>query len=150
MVRIAREIHAGRPRLRADGPASNPSIDSPAEAIGAAVAAAVRGLSSVSAIWAVTESGATALMISQLRPSVPILAFTPNERVYRWLALAWGVTPVLTPVAGAEHELEASVRRIALERGLASVGDTVVLTGSQPFHRSAPTNFLKVERIGAG
>ncbi len=64
------------------------------------------------------------------------------------MALLWGVTPVKTAVATVEQELEREVQALALAQGLARPGDTVVITGSHPFHRAAPTNFLKIQRIG--
>ncbi|HEX9507523.1 MAG TPA: pyruvate kinase, partial [Myxococcales bacterium] len=50
-------------------------------------------------IVAFTLSGATARLLSHYRPSVPIIAFSPNQIVRRKLALLWGVVPrVLEPI----------------------------------------------------
>ncbi len=48
------------------------------------------------AIIAVTRSGNTARMVSKYRPGCPIIACTPDERIWRQLNLVWGVTPLLT------------------------------------------------------
>src|SRR5215471_6398960 len=61
-----------------------------------AVSHAARALSeeaSVKAIVVFTQSGNTARLIAQDRPRTPILAYTPSARVYRQLALYWGVWP---------------------------------------------------------
>ena len=41
-----------------------------------------------------TMSGKTARMISSFRPTMPIYAITPNERVQRKMRLYWGVRPL--------------------------------------------------------
>ena len=49
-----------------------------------------------------TETGYTATIASGERPTAPVVAFTPNERVYHWMNLIWGraahFAPNLTPV----------------------------------------------------
>jgi pyruvate kinase len=53
-----------------------------------------------------TDSGHTALALSNRRPSATILALTRSEAIARTLALCWGVTPLLLPEASsAEREL---------------------------------------------
>jgi len=46
-----------------------------------------------SLIVAFTLSGATARLLSHYRPSVPIIAFSPNQEVRRRMALLWGWFP---------------------------------------------------------
>ena len=36
---------------------------------------------------------------------------------------------------------------LALAAGVAKLGDTVIVTGSQPFDVAAPTNFLKIQKL---
>ena len=47
------------------------------------------------AILAFTESGRTAFLLSKERPTVPIFAFTPSEKVVRRMSHYWGVVPLL-------------------------------------------------------
>src|SRR6266446_8962242 len=61
------------------------------EAISTAASAAGHALGA-RAIVAFTESGASARLISQARPDVPIIALTPFVEVRRRLALSWGVS----------------------------------------------------------
>ena len=147
MVRIAGEIQAHRRRESGRNGTLSAVSTSP-EAIGAAVHAIVKTLPEVDAVWVFTQSGNSARLISLYRPEVPIVAFTPNQPVYRRMALLWGVTPVRTAMATAKQELEREAQALALAQGLARPGDTVVMTGSHPFHRAAPTNFLKIQRVG--
>ena len=126
-----------------------PAVTTSPEAIGTAVDAIVKALPEVDAVWVFTQSGNSARLISLHRPVVPIVAFTPSQSVYRRLALLWGVRPVKTAMATAKQELEREVQALALALGLARPGDTVVITGSHPFHQTAPTNFLKIHRVGS-
>ncbi|WP_276271783.1 pyruvate kinase [Haloarcula litorea] len=81
-----------------------------------------------SAVVAASESGYTALKAAKYRPSIPIVASTPNEDVRRKLALSWGITPVTTEYTtdGADAIIQSAVQS-ALETEAAEGGDTVVV-----------------------
>lgn len=118
------------------------------EAVAAAVAAIVRVMP-IRAVWVASTSGASARLTAQLRPDVPIYAFTPSPDTARRLSLVWGVVPILIPPATTVVELE-SVAAVALRaRGDMTEGDLVVLTGGHPFDKASGTNFLKIGRVGA-
>jgi pyruvate kinase len=95
-----------------------------------------------------TSSGYTALLASKERPSVPVIALTPSEKVYHRLNLFWGVIPILL-----DHEVytfEAAVNQaeqILLEQELAESGDRILILGGIPMQISKGTNFLKIHRI---
>ncbi|MGQ9747867.1 MAG: pyruvate kinase, partial [Candidatus Caldatribacteriaceae bacterium] len=44
-----------------------------------------------------TQSGFTAFLLSQLRPIIPVVAFTPVEKTFHQLAMIWGIIPRLLP-----------------------------------------------------
>lgn len=104
--------------------------------------------SDAKAIFAFTSGGSTARLLARLRPSMPIIAMTPNEKCYHQLALIWGIIPVLgsksTNIQDALNELSS----FALETGLITYGDLVVLTAGSPFGVSGTTNMMLVENIG--
>ncbi|MEF8974064.1 MAG: pyruvate kinase [Haloarcula sp.] len=81
-----------------------------------------------SAIVAASESGYTALKSAKYRPSIPIVASTPSERVRRKLALSWGIRPVTTEYTtdGADAIIQTAVQA-ALDTEAAEGGDTVVV-----------------------
>jgi len=82
-----------------------------------------------SAVVAASESGYTALKAAKYRPTVPVLASTPNDRVRRRLALSGGVVPKHVPLSGPDHGTETVVHnavQAALDAGVARSGDTVV------------------------
>jgi pyruvate kinase len=114
-----------------------------------AAACAIVGALPVRAIVAFTMSGRTALLISNMRPSVPILAFTPSEGVYNALNLAWGVTPIMCDYVERLDTLGDRVNEILMARGLARPGDSVVVAGGHPIAARGTTNFVKVLQISS-
>lgn len=104
--------------------------------------------SNAKAIFAFTTGGSTARLLSRLRPEMPIIAMTPNPKVYHQLAISWGVIPILSKEA---HDIEGAKKCIsafALEKGLVKYGDLVVITAGAPFGRTGTTNMMIVDSIG--
>ena len=100
-----------------------------------------------SAILTVTQSGYTARMISRFRPQCPIVALTPSERVYRQLALSWGVQPFLSASVGSTDALFTLCVNTAKGNGLVKTGDIVVITAGVPIGRTGSTNLIKAQVI---
>jgi len=100
------------------------------------------------AIFAFTKSGGTARLLSRLRPSMPILAMTPNEKSYHQLALNWGVIPFFNPTTTSFDDSFLALSQLALDQNLVSYGDLVIVTAGSPFGISGTTNTLIVESIG--
>ena len=118
-----------------------------------AVSHAARALSeeaSVQSIVVFTRSGASAHLISKDRPRTHILAYTPSERVYRQLALWWGVWPYQIEMYGTTEELIAVVEQRLLQDKLVQLGEHVVIMGGLPIASQARTNFVKLHRVGDG
>ena len=88
------------------------------------------------AIAVFTHSGFTARLLSKIRPTVPIIAFTPNEKVLRKLPLYWNVMPKLIKQRDAETpdtEFVAEIERLLLKEKFIKKGDSIVLVASSPF-----------------
>jgi pyruvate kinase len=146
MDAIAREAETSPAVFGAAG-AEAPGADGFAAPLARAAVLAARD-ARVKAIVVHTRSGATALLVSKLRPSLPIIALTPDPRVRTRLALAWGVHPVLVPFGRSTDEMIALGDRALLRGGVLRRGDpAVVLAG-----RSHPgaTNMMKIHRVGGG
>jgi pyruvate kinase len=116
----------------------------------ARAAATLATNTSLCAIVVFTQSGFSAHLVAEERPSVPILAFTDDATVYHRLALCWGVTPMQVAFRHSADEQMALLSRALLDSGHARSGDTVAIMGSLPVMQRARTNFLKLQRIEAG
>jgi pyruvate kinase len=81
-----------------------------------------------SAVVVASESGYTALKTAKYRPSVPVIASTPRDRVRRQLALSGGVRPVYAPITeGGAHAVIENAVGAAIDTGAVESGDTVVV-----------------------
>jgi len=75
-----------------------------------------------------TVHGRMARYASNLRPQrAPIFAFTPNEQVYRQLALCWGTFPVRIDFTGDPDETIASAEKFLRRKKLAAPGNRMVI-----------------------
>ena len=116
------------------------------DAIAVAVCAASE-LLDTRVIACFTSSGFTARTVASFRPSVPIVAVTPEPDTYRALALVWGVTPVLVDRVPTYEAMVHVARAQLLAQGLVSPGDRVVVTAGVPFDMPGTTNLLKIETV---
>jgi pyruvate kinase len=99
-------------------------------------------------IIAFTETGYTANLASEERPKVPIVAYTPDPRVYRRLSLNWGVRPILFPgFEGTLTDVLTQVEIDLIHRDYVAPGDKVLFIGGIPFGLAGSTNFLKIHTI---
>jgi pyruvate kinase len=97
-------------------------------------------------ILAFTESGATARLVAGHRPRVPVVAVTHEDRVYRQLALWWGVVPIKSEfVENTDDLLAEGVARLTA-RGLVKKGDTILMLSGHSI-AAAATNMLRVHTI---
>ena len=106
------------------------------------------GTAGVAAIAAFTTSGASARLISRLRPSVPIYAFTSSPTIARELLLSYGVHPMLTSAVDSTDQMLALVERTLLKNGRLKAGDGIVVVAGQPVGQSGATNLPKLHRLG--
>ncbi len=99
-------------------------------------------------IVAFTHSGFTARLVSKFRPSIPIIAFTPFEKVRRVMSLYWGVRPEIMRTLSNTDEMIEEVEKALIQQRLAKRGDSIVITASIPVLGSGKTNMIKLHRIG--
>lgn len=104
--------------------------------------------SNAKAIFTFTSGGSTARLLSRLRPSMPIVALTSNEKCYHQMSINWGVVPILDLYYSSLQKAFERISSIALEREIVSYGDMVVVTAGSPFGISGTTNMMIMENIG--
>ena len=100
------------------------------------------------AIVTVTESGTTARLLSKYRPAQPIIACVMKEQVQRQLALSWGITPLMMPLAHSTDELIEMSTALAKENGYLHNGELAVVTAGVPVGVSGTTNMIKIHMVG--
>ena len=103
----------------------------------------------VKAIIALTESGYTPLIMSRIRSSVPIFAYSPHRETQARVALFRGVQTIPFDAAAlpAEKVSEAAVEEL-LKRGVVSPGDWVIMTKGDSYDTIGGTNTLKILHVG--
>ncbi len=99
------------------------------------------------AIVTYTETGATAISLSKLRPSVPIFALTPSETTYRKLSLIWGVRAFISPRGRTVDDMIRIGDQVLVEKaGLKREDRVIVVAGTRL--ASGATNLLKIHPVG--
>jgi pyruvate kinase len=99
------------------------------------------------AIVAFTQSGATALLVSKYRPTIPIIAFTPHQEICQMMPLYWGVYPqIMKPLTNTDLLIE-KVEKNLLQKGIGHRGDIIVLLMGAPIYKKGTTNLLKILKI---
>ncbi len=112
---------------------------------GAAVRAALAARAA--AIACFTISGTTARLLSQQRPHVPIIAFSPDQAIRRRIAFYWGVeTRIMEPVRNSDIMCEMVSNQL-LADGLAKAGDRIVLVFGSPLGVPGQTNSIRLHQI---
>jgi pyruvate kinase len=101
----------------------------------------------VAAVAVFTRSGRTARLMSKARPCVPILAFTPVERTYRYLSMLWGITPYLIPQAVSIEEMIGHVDAAVIEGTPVEPGQEIVLIAGFPIHKMVPPNLALLHTV---
>ncbi|MNO73163.1 Pyruvate kinase II [compost metagenome] len=103
----------------------------------------------VKAIIALTESGYTPLIMSRIRSSIPIFAFSPHRETQARVAMFRGVYTVpFDPAAlPADKVSQAAVDEL-LKRGVVEQGDWVILTKGDSYHTIGGTNGMKILHVG--
>lgn len=117
-----------------------------AQAIGSSVREAASELEA-RCIAVATLSGFTARMVSRDRPKIILYAFTPNEDVYRQLALVWGVRAFLMDYVDSADILMKNILSFLQVEGLAKKNDFVAIVAAHPLGTHGGSNMMKIEKL---
>jgi pyruvate kinase len=100
------------------------------------------------AIVVFTHSGFAAKLISKLRPAVPTIAFTPDEKTLGRLPLYWGVTGSLIKHKDAEildADFMAEIEKSLTQEFRFKRGDRIVFVASSPF--LGKPNIIRLQQL---
>ena len=98
---------------------------------------------------AFTKSGDTARRLSRLRPSPPLLVFTPEVTTRQAMTLTWGVEAHITPDFTVQEQMVETVDALLRERGMIEVGERIVILSGSPMGVPGKTNNLRVHKVKA-
>ena len=99
------------------------------------------------AIVVCSVTGTTARMVSRFRSPVDIVGMTTDKKVWRKLALSWGVTPTLSEKFNSVDVMFYKAKECAKTALDLQEGDNIVLTAGPINGQSGNTNTIKVEQI---
>lgn len=99
------------------------------------------------AIAVCSLSGMSARLVSRFRPVVDIIALTTKEKVWRKLALSWGVTPILCDEYPSPEVMFYSASKKTAKLLNLEDGDNIIIVGGTTSGRSGQTNTIRLERI---
>ena len=88
------------------------------------------------------------MLLSKFRPGVPIVAYTPEEKVRNRMCLYWGVIPRMMKQLSTTDEMIREVEKSLFEEHIVKRGNRIVITSSSPLSTLGKTNFMKLHRIG--
>ena len=96
-------------------------------------------------MWPFTASGNTAVRLARERPSQPLLVLSPEPAVERRLSLLWGTQTAHQDETSYEQAVDEAA--LIKQRGLARIGESIVLVSGMPFGLAGTTNALRVVTI---
>lgn len=102
------------------------------------------------AIVTYTTSGSTTLRAARERPHVPIIGLTSKLETARRLVLSYGVHAVHTADIDNFNDMVQKAVHVAVQDGIASNGQRVVITAGVPFGTPGNTNVLRIAWIDEG
>jgi pyruvate kinase len=82
-------------------------------------------------IIVVTEAGGTARLISKYRSSLPVVVITSDPLTVSQLTCSFGLLPVLYDEKNSDCGIIVAAMKFGVKLGLASPGDTVVISSGQ-------------------
>ena len=97
-------------------------------------------------------SGATARVVSNLRPRQVNLGVTPNERTLRRMSIYWGVKPIKSQAFNTTDDICDGAIELAKVKQFVETGEIVVITAGIPSpnvkkERSATSNMMRIATV---
>lgn len=149
MVRICLGAEK-QPSMRQSRHRIHESMSRVDEAIALSAMYAANHLQGVTAVICMTETGATPRLMSRIKSSLPIFAFSRHHSTQHRMALFRGVQTIPFDTTKIPKE-QANARAVQelLDRGIVHEGDLVVITKGDYANAQGGTNTMKIVRAGA-
>ena len=105
-------------------------------------------LKNVKAIVSFSSSGFTTFLTAKERPSLPILAMSPDIKVARQMSIVWGVRPYVNRDSFQKFaNVEKCAMKYVKKAGLAKAGDHIIITAGFPLNIKGRTNLLHTIKV---
>lgn len=143
MESISRVVEAGATLRRAQRLQEGQPIP---DIIGSLASQAVESVKPA-AIFTVTRSGFTTLMVSKYRPSARILAVVREAKIARRIRLFWGVEPLDVQWSNDRDELIIRAVNKALRDGVVRESDTIMVVSGSTLEAPGRTSTLEILRV---
>ena len=101
----------------------------------------------IDSIVVMTESGATARVVSHFRTRVNIFGLSPHMNICNRMSLMWGINPIKTKEYISTDDMLINAEKILLDKGFMKKGEVFVLTAGVPVGISGSTNMLQIQKI---
>ncbi len=99
------------------------------------------------AIAVCSISGLTARFVSRFRPTANIVALTTSKKVWRKLALSWGVIPVLCEEFPSSEVMFYNASRKTAKILQLKEGDNMIIIGGTTSGKAGENNTIRLEKI---
>ena len=143
MENISRVVEAGTTLRRVQRPREGQTIP---DIIGSLASQAVESVKPA-AIFTVTRTGFTTLMVSKYRPSTRILAVVREAKIARRTRLFWGVEPLDVQWSNDRDELIIRAVNKALRDGVVRESDTIMVVSGSTLEAPGRTSTLEILRV---
>lgn len=102
------------------------------------------------AILTFTHTGYTPRLLSKVKPSVPVIAISDQEKTCRKLALYWDISPICKDWDTVlDRDMLDKIDNLIYEKTEFQKDERIIIIGSIPKLITGRTNFIRVHRIGA-
>ena len=100
------------------------------------------------AVVTITRSGYTAKLVARYRPSVQVLAVSPDQEVVDSMSIVWGVRGLAVPLSDDLRQTIRDAVGACVDGGFVKKGDLVVVTGGFLDEKAGTTNMIHIHTVG--
>ena len=109
----------------------------------------IDGLMDIDSIIVITSGGYTARMLASKKLRPKIVAITTKKKILRQMHILWGVVPIIIEgsIDNITNKEKEKAILAALEQGIITKTNQIILTGSVFHFKSKRTNMLEMHKV---